>query len=286
MMISSIIVTAISLSRMLATYSPQALQSAFYVVGIVALIMGLFGLVKLEPRSSSSRPPSGEYSWGRLMRVVFSNRQATLFFVYLVILLAAILGQDVLLEPYGAEAFNLSVQQTTRITSIWGVCVLAALVVAGILEGRASKRRVAQWGAWGAFAGFMLIAISGWIANLGAFYTGVVFLGIGTGLSTVSNLSLMLDMTTAGNVGLYIGAWGMANAISRLLGSIMGGAARDGISQFAQSPITGYLVVFGFAAGLMLISLWMLGRIDVRVFQRRAEQQMTVVERIAAANDA
>jgi BCD family chlorophyll transporter-like MFS transporter len=46
----------------------------------------------------------------------------------------------------------------------------------------------------------------------------------------------MLDMTTASKVGLFIGAWGMANAVSRLIGSILGGALRDLVAQFAQNP--------------------------------------------------
>lgn len=68
-----------------------------------------------------------------------------------------------------------------------------------------TKRRVAQTGAVLAIAGFVLIAASGLLGIQAVFYAGVVLLGLGTGLSTVSNLSLMLDMTTT-QVGLYIGA--------------------------------------------------------------------------------
>jgi BCD family chlorophyll transporter-like MFS transporter len=174
----------------------------------------------------------------------------------------------------------MTVRETTRITAIWGGCMLAALAAAGALESRTNKRSVARWGGSVALAGFILIVASGFTSLLSVFYAGIVLLGIGTGLSTVSNLSLMLDMTTEGSVGLFIGAWGMANAISRLLGAVMGGALRDGISQLVGAPLAGYLTVFGLMALMLLVSLWMLRQINVREFRQRAGQ-LSVVDRAA-----
>jgi len=213
------------------------------------------------------------------------NRQASLFFWYLIILLAAILGEDILLEPFGGEAFGMTVKETTRITSLWGCCVLLALLVAGALEGRVGKRVVASAGAIVALFGFVLIAASGLVVNQGIFYAGVVLLGIGTGLSTVSNLSLMLDMTTASKVGLFIGAWGMANAISRLLGTILGGVVRDLVTQLAQSPVIGYILVFGIEAVMLLISLFILRRIDVSAF-RQQSRRISLAEQAALSVEA
>jgi len=284
MMITSIILTAIALSRMLDPYTPEALQRSFWVVGLVALVLGLLGLIRLEKRNSETIPASEGYSWVTMFRGILQNRQATLFFWYLVILLAAILGQDILLEPFGGQAFNMTVRETTRITSIWGVCVLIALLVAGALEGRVKKRIVAAIGGWSALFGFVLILVSGLLVNQSVFYSGVVLLGAGTGLSTVSNLSLMLDMTVASNVGLFIGAWGMANAISRLIGTVLGGVVRDVITQFAQNPLTGYVVVFAIEAAMLLVSLILLRQINVGEFQRQVDQP-SLVERAAIAGD-
>ena len=241
--------------------------------------------MKLEPRSKEKRPGEVRYSWNSMIQTIWGNPQARLFFWYLIILLAALLGQDILLEPFAAEAFNMSVQETTRITSYWGVFVLVAILLTGWLETRLKKRTLAGWGGWGALLGFVLIVLSGVFLNQAIFYTGVVFLGIGTGISTVSNLSLMLDMTVAGQVGLFIGAWGMANAISRLMGSVLGGIGRDLITQISGNAILGYVVVFGVMAGFMLISLVMLARIDVDAFKQK-EKQISVVERAAMAGDA
>jgi len=285
MMISGIILTAVTLSHLVDPYTPQALNRAFWIVGGVALAIGLLGLVKLEPRSD--RKPQGDerYSWGTMTRAVLENPLARLFFGYLIILLAALLGQDILLEPFAAEAFEMSVTETTRITSLWGVFVLAAILLTGWLETRLSKRKVAVWGGWGALLGFVLIVLSGMMLNQSVFYAGVVFLGVGTGVSTVTNLSLMLDMTVAGQVGLFIGVWGMANAISRLMGSVLGGIGRDLLTRLTGNALIGYEVVFGVMAGFMLISLGMLARLDVHTF-RRDNAHPSVVERAAMAGDA
>jgi BCD family chlorophyll transporter-like MFS transporter len=285
MMISGIILTAIALSQMVDPYTPAALLRAFWVIGMGALMLGILGLIKLEPRTTGESQPAAEtHSWLQLISAVFENRQATLFFIYLIILLAAILGQDILLEPFGAEAFGMSVKDTTRITSIWGVCVLAALLVAGYLDNRVSKLTVARWGGWSALIGFILIALSGVFASLPVFYSGVVLLGVGTGLATVSNLSLMLDMTVVEKVGLFIGIWGMANAISRLIGTVLGGVVRDVVTYLSQSPITGYIVVFGIEALMLLISLLLLRYINVNEF-RRQEGGLSLVERAAIASE-
>lgn len=286
MMILGIIFTAITLSRLVDPYTEEALQQAFWIVGAIAFGLGLVGLIQLEDRSlGRSDEVEVRYTWSIMFRSILGNRQARLFFGYLIILLAALLGQDILLEPFAAEAFDLSVRQTTQITSIWGIFVMVALVITGRLERIFQKRIVAGWGGWIAFTGFAFITSSGFLQNQIMFYGGVVFLGIGTGISTVSNLSLMLDMTIEGQVGLFIGAWGMANAISRLIGSILGGAGRDILAQITGDVVFAYGIVFGIMALFMLITLVMLKWIRVDVFQKEADRK-SVLERAAIAGDA
>jgi MFS transporter, BCD family, chlorophyll transporter len=283
LMIIGIILTAAGLARMLEPYSHEALERAFGVVGMAALALGILGLLGLEPRRASLPTDSlpERQGWKTLISNVLANRVARYFFFYLIIMLAAILGQDVLLEPFAGQALGLPVAATTRITSIWGGCVLITLLVASWLETRIDKRTVARMGAWGAIAGFIAIAASGLFASSTVFYTGVVLLGLGTGLATVSNLSLMLDMTST-NVGLYIGAWGLADALARLLGSVMGGVVRDIFAYLSQNPNLGYMIVFLLEAALLAVSLVMLNRIDVQKFR---SQTMSVQERAAMLNE-
>jgi BCD family chlorophyll transporter-like MFS transporter len=272
---------------MVDPYTPDSLIRAFRYVAVAALILGLLGLIKLEPRSGriadfSPYPASEAYTVKQMSAAVIANPLARIFFVYLLLLLAAILGQDVLLEPFGAEAFGMTVTQTTRITSIWGTFVLVAIIIAGLLEGRMAKKKIAQIGNLGALAGFAVIVVSGVTRSTSIFYSGVTLLGLGTGLSTVANLSLMFDFTMPGMVGLYIGAWGFSNALSRLTGSILGGVLRDVVNQATGQALSGYLVVFTIEALMLLVAAAMLTRIDVKKFQKGVEEP-SFVEKVALA---
>ena len=284
MMILAIIATSIGLSHLLDPYSFERLVLSFGLVAVAALIVGTLGLVKLEPhfRLDTSFSQAVPYTLKQMSAAVTSNPVARIFFVYLLLLLAAILGQDVLLEPFGAEAFGLSITQTTRITSVWGTFVLVAIILAGFLEGRLKKRVVAQFGNLGALVGFLTILLSGITRSDSIFYSGVILLGFGTGLSTVANLSLMFDLTVPGQVGLFIGAWGFSNSLSRLTGSMLAGAVRDLITQATGAALTGYLVVFGLEAGMLMVAVLMLGRIDVQAFKGKIKEP-GFTEKIALA---
>ena len=308
MMIVSIIVTSIGVGYMVDPYTPDAMIRAFGIVSAVALFLGLIGLIKLELRSTHLMPPifaagdmgnqgnelrkwveergaaSENYTVKQTVSAITANPVARIFFIYLFLLLVAILGQDVLLEPYGAQAFGLSVTQTTRLTAIWGGFFLLALIIAGLLEGRVAKRTVAQFGNIVAMLSFIVIVVSGILVNKPVFYTGVILLGIGAGLSTVANLSLMFDLTVPGMVGLYIGALGFANALSRLTGYILGGVVRDVVTLTTGQLLTGYLVVFSIEAIMLLIATVMLYRIDVNAFQTRVKEP-SFVEKVALASE-
>jgi BCD family chlorophyll transporter-like MFS transporter len=285
-MIVSMILTSLGMGRLMDPYTPQVLQRTFQIVGMLALSIGALGLVGLEKRvqTKSSTASEGHFSIRQIFHAILDNSQAKTFFVYLWLLLIALLGQDVLLEPFGAEAFHMSVRTTTQLTSIWGGCMLITLVIGGSLEGRISKLTLAQIGNIGALLGFVLIAASGLLALVQVFYLGVILLGLGTGLSTVANLSLMLDMTTPANVGLFIGAWGVSNSLSRLSGSVLAGATRDLVTFLSSNAVLGYVVVFIFEILLMSISIWLLRHIDPVSFLKSAGN-ITFTEKASMAMD-
>jgi BCD family chlorophyll transporter-like MFS transporter len=128
------------------------------------------------------------------------------------LLLIALLGQDVLLEPYAADVFGVSPANTTRYTSIWGVALLVGLLVTNRLTLWYWLKRAAQVGATFAALGLLGIVMAGVLHQVGLLLPSLVLFGFDQGISTAANLALMLDMTIAGQVGLFIGAWGVADA--------------------------------------------------------------------------
>jgi MFS transporter, BCD family, chlorophyll transporter len=285
-MVIGLIATGISLSRLVPTFDLVALERAFLIVAASALTLGLLGLFKLEPRfdPSASTTKADTYTVKQMTAAITENRVAKIFFVYLLLLLAALLGQDVLLEPFGAQAFGMTLAQTSRIVSITNSFTLIAFIIAGFLDGRVKKKYVAQSGNLGALIGFVTIVISGLTASQTAFYLGITLLGFGTGISTIANLSLMFDLTVPEKVGLYIGAWGFSNGLSRLIGLLMAGIVADVATQVTGNALGGYLVVFGIQALMMFIAAIMLYRIDVGAFQKKAHEP-TFTEKVAAVAD-
>jgi len=126
--------------------------------------------------------------------------------------------------------------------------------------------------------------ISGVTASQTVFYIGITLLGFGTGISTIANLSLMFDLTVPEKVGLYIGAWGFSNGLSRLIGLLMAGMVADLATKLTGNALSGYLVVFGIEALMMFIAAIMLYRIDVGAFQKKAHEP-SFTEKVAVVAD-
>lgn len=283
MMITCIIITAITLGRALEPYSPAQLIHVFNLACLVALLIAAAGLVGLEPRHKT-HPAQSRASQQAAIRAVLDNPQARLFFCYLVLLLVAILGQDILLEPFGAYTFGMSVQQTTQLTALWGGTTLLALLLYGFgLSRWMTKKSGATFGGVIATVGLVLIGLSGSLHAAALFRPGIAILGFGTGIATTTNLALMLDMTTTEQAGLFIGAWGVADALSRGLGMMLGGTVRDLVAWSTGSMSLGYITVFFIEASFLLIALVLLRQIDVSHFHSR---QPRLVELAALSADA
>ena len=286
MMVLGIIAAAQTVGHMATEATFLSLSRAFWTIAASALTLGLLGLIKLEPRfnASSSNPTSKTHTLREMYADITSNPMARVFFIYLLLLLAAILGQDVLLEPFGAQAFGMSIAETSRIVSYSQALTLVAFFVAGFMEKRMEKKKIAQMGNVFAILGFLSIMVSGFIHSLAVFYPGIMMLGFGTGIATVANLSLMYNLTVREKVGLYIGAWGFSNGLSRLVGLLMAGVVADLATQLTGHALSGYLVVFGIEALMMFIAAIMLYRIDVGAFQKQAHEP-SFTEKVAVVAD-
>jgi BCD family chlorophyll transporter-like MFS transporter len=132
------------------------------------------------------------------------------------------------------------------------------------------KARAAALGAVLVSAGLLLIALSGALSLPAIFTPSLVLFGFGSGISTAANLALMLDMTLPGQVGAFVGAWGVADALARLCGTLLSGVVRDVLAALSGSKPAAYVTVFAIQALAMLVSLALLPRISVARFRDQA----------------
>ncbi len=275
-MILSTIAVSLGLAQMLQPYSEQALYTAFGAVWLVSSMLVLLGGLGVEPPADSREGPVHNTADNPVVafRLLAQNPVARRFFAYLLLVLVSIHAQDVLLEPFGAEALGMSVAMTSRLTSIWGAGVFITLTGSLPLLKRLGKKRSANLGAAVAALAFALISVTGILGLPGPFMASVFLLGLGGGLMTVSNLSFMLDMTVPQAAGLYIGAWGVANFAGQAVGNMVSGLLRDGILALTGNPVVGYVAVFGMEILGLLLAIWLFRYIDVGEFRRNAELRL------------
>ena len=280
-LIVSMIIGGITLARAIEPYSHERLIDAFAWTALVAFGLGVVGVIGLEPRNSTVTPVVHQ-RMGDVLRTVAANPQARLFFVYLMLLLVALLGQDVLLEPYAADVFGVSPATTTRYTSLWGVAFLIGLLVTNRMTLRWGMIRVAGIGAVIAAGGLSGIVVAGVIGQVMWLIPALMLFGLGAGISTASNLALMLDMTIAGQIGIFIGAWGVADALARLGGTILSGVVRDVLTYAFGSELWGYVAVFCIEIVVLLVSIRLLRSINTAAFQQhRAVDTMDIASHMA-----
>lgn len=205
-----------------------------------------------------------------------SDRRTRRFFFFLALATFSAWIQDAVLEPFGADVFNLSYGRTTRFNSYWqGATVVALLITSMLLRRRPpeKQRPIAQWGlvtmAVGT-AGLALAAVAG-APNL--IDAALVLFGLGFGIYTFGGLSLMAVMSPSVRAGSYLGLWSIAILLSKGGGTLVGGALRDSLISLAGLPAGGaYALLFAVeAAGLVAAALLIAG-VDFPGFVRDYER--------------
>ena len=282
-MIVSTIVTSLALSRMLTNFSEEALYTAFGAIWLVSVVFVLVGSYRIEPRASArtAQPTQRADDPMQVLRLLALNPQARRFFLYLMIVLISIHAQDVLLEPFAAEALGMPVAVTSRLTSIWGVGIFITLLGGLLLVKRWGKKTGANLGAYLTASAFGFIIATGLLGQSGLFMGAVFLLGLGGGLMTVSNLSFMLDMTVPQAAGLYIGAWSVANFAGQAIGNIISGLLWDLFFWLTGNPLIGYAAVFSLEIVGLLLAVWLFRSISVEAFRRQAEVRLHTVLSLA-----
>jgi BCD family chlorophyll transporter-like MFS transporter len=248
-----------------------------YAVAGVAVLLTALGLIRLERRRGaedlSSAAVESESRPRAVRDLLLKNREALRFFVYLVLTFVAVEAQEVILEPYAAQFFQMTPGETTRLTGITGIASLITLALGAVLVNRIGHKPTATMGIGVASLGLLLI-MGGGPAGNSLFLTGAVFvLGLGAGLLTMSNLALMMNMTDERHAGVFLGAWGFAQAVGVGTGNILGGVLRDlGLLLFG-GQLASYFTVFSSEIILLLAATPVLWRLSVVQFREMGRSQ-------------
>ncbi len=269
-----IVITSFAMGSALEPYSEIRLFAVFYAVAAFTVLIALIGLFRLETRRdpASAENQQGAASDSRsspttIHDLLLRNGEALRFFVYLVLTFVAVEAQEVILEPYAAEVFGMAPGETTRLTGIFRIGSLIMLAVGALMVRKRGIRFSGIGGIVLGIMGLLLILLGGARQLSGPFMGGVFIFGLGSGTLTITNLSMMINMTDARNAGVFQGTWGFAQAVGVGGGTIAGGVIRDAGLALFGAELAGYAVVFLFEIALLGIAVPFLWRFSLQRFQ-------------------
>ena len=267
MMMVGILAGAMGGASYLEAYSFERLVTLFgYAAGAV-IVLTATALWRMERRRATPRS-GGPQPLRTALLIVRHSRQTRLFFVFLLTGLFFHFLQDLILEPFGGEVLNLSVQQTTLFNVYNMVGVISGLLVGGAVAiPRIGKKRVAAAGNLLAAMAFGLLALTALHRDPGPVAAAILLMGLGTGAFTVGGVSLMMDLTVKGQTGLFVGTWTLAQALARFGSSVLGGAIHNLVIRAGGSSPAAYATVFGLEVVGMLLVSWLLLHVNVLAFR-------------------
>jgi BCD family chlorophyll transporter-like MFS transporter len=221
--------------------------------------------------------------------LIRSSPQVLIFFSFLILFTLALFLQDPVLESYGAQVFGMPIAATAQLNAFWGVGTLLGLLVAGLwVVPSLGKLGAARLGCRLIAATLLMLLLCGLTASVPLLKVVMVLFGLAAGIGTNSALCLMLDLTLPEVAGTFVGVWGLAQALSRALGKVVGGGLLDvgrllsgSAAGHSPNPFPAYALVLGVEFVVALGALLLLDRVNVHQFREdtgRSLDQVLVAE--------
>ncbi|MCP9835550.1 BCD family MFS transporter [Cyanobium sp. Aljojuca 7A6] len=212
--------------------------------------------------------------------LITSSRQVLIFFSFLILFTLALFLQDPVLESYGAQVFAMPIAATAQLNAFWGVGTLVGLLLAGLwVVPRLGKMATARLGCQLIALSLLLLIVAGLTARIPFLQAVMVLFGLAAGIGTNSALCLMLDLTLPQAAGTFVGVWGLAQALSRAIGKLLGGGLYDiGRSlPLGEGPYGAFALVLGVELLVALAALVLLSRVNVRQFREDTSRSLSQV---------
>ncbi|BAZ50966.1 PUCC protein [Nostoc sp. NIES-4103] len=292
MLMVGIIVGGVLSGSLLKELTPEAnidtLQAAvnrlFVIVPALVFGFAIAATLGVEKKYSlySSRSTlvnrEDSITLGKAWEILTASRQTGLFFTFLLVMTLCLFMQDPILEPYAGQVFKMPLAESTKLNVFYGIGLLIAYSVAGFfVVPRLGKRKSARLGCMLVAFCAVLLGLSGFTANPAFLKLGLVLFGLATGFLTTAAISLMLDLTAAEAAGTFIGAWGLAQSMSRGVAVVLGGTILDVGRRLLPNLVLAYGLVFALEAVGMVLSIWFLNRVNVTEFQTNTKQAIASV---------
>jgi BCD family chlorophyll transporter-like MFS transporter len=151
MMIAGFAVTAATAGHFLDPYTPLRLVQVTAVVALVAVVVTLLAVYRVEPRAAaaaSELPTRGHADFRAALKQVWGEAEARLFTVFVFISMLAYSAQDLILEPFAGTVFAMTPGQSTQLAGVQHGGVLLGMLVVAVSSQAMRNQGTAALRAW------------------------------------------------------------------------------------------------------------------------------------------
>ena len=265
MLVLGTIASSVLMGQLLIDYNHllliQVMQGSA-VLFIALTFVAMYGQERLKANGSLedvAEPIRVRETLGESLRLLAGQRPLRNLFTLLFVATLGFATHDVLLEPYGGQVLAMSITETTRLTALSGSGMLAGIIIAALLLWRGrSPLLLLSAGCLLGIAGFLGVSLAGSTIDISLFLTGVTLIGAGRGVFIVGALALVMGMVERNHAGLFIGLWGITQAIAQGFSTIGGGLGRDLVQQLTGQVALGYTAVYTISLTLLALTVVLL----------------------------
>jgi BCD family chlorophyll transporter-like MFS transporter len=258
LMIVGIIITAAISGALLDPFSFTRLIAIAGGIGAIGLVLAAVATRGVErgprPAAPATEGTAGGSSFLEALQTVWREPASRLFAGFVFVAMFAYSAQDLILEPFAGIAFGMTPGESTTLSGSHHGGVLVGMIVAALVATRRGQLR--YWAAAGCFASavtYVALAFAPTMADVRVFRLIVVLLGVSNGVFAIGAIGSMMALTgdrADGRAGLRLGVFGAAQALAYSVGTLSGAAGVDLARALLDSPLRGYLAVFGVQAVL------------------------------------
>jgi BCD family chlorophyll transporter-like MFS transporter len=264
MMIVGFAVTAGLSGRLLDPYSPGRLLAVSGGVCVLALLVTLLALWRLETGAAPAQtaPDAPKPAFRAALAEVWADRDARRFTVFVFVSMLAYSAQDLILEPFAGIVHGQTPGQSTQLSGVQHGGVLLGMLLAAFAGRRLAGRTTGSLRGW-TVGGclFSALAMAGLVAAglLGPAWPlrpTVFALGVANGAFSIAAIGSMMALATQGppqREGVRMGLWGAAQAVAFGIGGFTGALASDVARRLIGLPGPAYAVVFA-TEGLLFLA--------------------------------
>ncbi|NTW11586.1 MAG: BCD family MFS transporter, partial [Chlorobiaceae bacterium] len=263
----------------------ERLTQVAEIGGLITLGFGLFAVIGIEKRNAGTAPGKEKHSitFSQSVRLLSSSPKTLQFAFYIFISIFALFANEVVMDPFGAEVFGMPVSVTTKLFKpTMGGTQLVFMLLTGFLLSKIGYKRGAFFGNTFSAIGFAIITVAGFTLDMNLLRTGLVITGMGLGAASVSNISMMMNMT-AGRSGIYIGLWGTAQSLAIFIGHSGAGIVRDLVYMLSGNHMFAYTAIFIVEIIAFTASSVVLPHISKEAFEKESHEKMLEYSQTAKA---